>query len=165
MEVIVNLVEAEIILDVEAIVSVLSEVLSFKSELQEADTLRERRRLKRRYSQLLAAASGPDQELVSATEVLNLAAKAAAVAAAPAAATSYSATLIAQPVEWLRRWWLRRPLAVLFRLDGKLPRIPEYRQLVERLWGAELSDELLRQYEIHGRQVQALMTPPPAAPT
>lgn len=35
MEVLVTLVEAEIVLDVDAIVSVLSEVLSFKSELQE----------------------------------------------------------------------------------------------------------------------------------
>ena len=35
MEVVVNLVEAEIVLDIDAIVSVLSEVLSFKSELQE----------------------------------------------------------------------------------------------------------------------------------
>jgi hypothetical protein len=35
MEVVLTLVEAEVILDVEAIVSVLSEVLSFKSELQE----------------------------------------------------------------------------------------------------------------------------------
>jgi hypothetical protein len=135
---------------------------AFKGELQAADTLRERRRLKRHYSQLLAAASGPDHELVSATEVLNLAEKAVAVAAAPLAATSYSATLVAQPIEWLRRWWLRRPLAVLFRLDGKLPRISEYRQLIERLWGAELSDELLRQYAIHSRQVQTLMTPSPA---
>ena len=35
MEVLITLIEAEIILDVDAIVSVLSEVLSFKSELQE----------------------------------------------------------------------------------------------------------------------------------
>lgn len=135
---------------------------AFKRELHAADTLKERRRLKRRYSELLAAASGPDHELVSATEVLNLAEKAVAAATGPLAATSYSATLVAQPVEWLRRWWLRRPLAVLFRLDGKLPRISEYRRLIERLWGAELSDELLREYAIHSRQIQALMSPPPA---
>jgi hypothetical protein len=132
---------------------------TFKRELHAADTLNERRRLQRRYGELLAAASGPDHEVVSATEVLNLAEKTIAVAAAPLAATSYSATLVGQPIEWLRRWWLQRPLAVLFRLDGKLPRISEYRQLIARLWGAEISDDLLRQYLNHGRQVQALMAP------
>lgn len=132
---------------------------AFKRELQAADTLTERRRLERRYGELLAAASGPDHEIVSATEVLNLAEGTIAAAAAPLAATSYSATLVSQPVEWLRRWWLRRPLAVLFRLDGKLPRISEYRRLIARLWGAEISDDLLRQYLQHGRQIQALMAP------
>ena len=130
---------------------------AFKAELQEADTFQERRRLERRYGELLKAASGPDREIVSATEILNVAEKAVAVAAAPLAATSYSASLIAQPIEWLRRWWLRRPLAVLFRLDGMLPRISEYRRIIERLWGIEMSDELIREYASHGHQIKALM--------
>jgi hypothetical protein len=129
---------------------------AFKRELQEADTLKERRALERRYFQLLEAASGPDSEIVSATEVLNLAEKGVTAAANPFAATAYSAGLIAQPLEWLRRWWLRRPLAVLFRMDAMLPRLPEYRTLIERLWGAELGDEVLAAHLLHARQVQGM---------
>jgi hypothetical protein len=55
----------------------------FKAELRAADTLKERRRLRRRYAQLLEAASGPDAEIVTAEEVLNLAEKTVKLAAAP----------------------------------------------------------------------------------
>jgi len=126
---------------------------AFKRELQEAETLKERRGLERRYAELLRVASGPDSEIVSATEVLNLAEKGVQAAANPFAATAYSSGLIAQPLEWLRRWWLRRPLVVLFRMDTKMPRLPEYRRLIERLWGERLSDELLRAYLDHGRRL------------
>jgi hypothetical protein len=129
---------------------------AFKRELQEADTLKDRRRLERKYRQLLQAASGPDAETVSAAEVLNLTEKVASVAANPLAPSSYSTALIAQPVEWIRRWWLRRPLAVLFRLDAKLPRISEYRRLIERLWGQQVSDALLDQYSSHASQLGRL---------
>lgn len=129
---------------------------AFKRELQEAGTLKERRALERRYLQLLEAASGPDSEIVSATEVLNLAEKGVTAAANPFAATAYSAGLIAQPLEWLRRWWLRRPLAVLFRMDAMMPRLPEYRTLIERLWGEELGDEVLAAHLRHARQLQGM---------
>ncbi|RYF61222.1 MAG: hypothetical protein EOO27_02900 [Comamonadaceae bacterium] len=132
---------------------------SFKYDLQTADTLEERRRLERRYQQLLQSASGPDAEIVSATEVLNMAEKVAKVAAVPHLATSYSASLILQPVEWIRRWWLRRPLAVLFRMDSKLPRLSEYSSTIERLWGERVHDDLLDQYSLHAGQIGRLMEP------
>jgi hypothetical protein len=133
---------------------------AFKQELQSADTLAERRALERRYQALLQEASGPDNEVASASEVLNFAERAVAAAAAPALATSYSASLIAQPLEWLRRWWLRRPLAVLYRLDGKLPRLSEYRGLIERLWGTQVHDDLLDEYSRHAGQVSRLIDAP-----
>ena len=40
MEVLIALVDSEIVLDIDAVVSVLSEVLSFKSELQETAEIR-----------------------------------------------------------------------------------------------------------------------------
>jgi hypothetical protein len=133
---------------------------AFKHDLQAAETLAERRRLERRYEELLRAASGPDHDVATATEVLNFAEKAIKVAAAPQLPTSYSASLLGQPLEWLRRWWLRRPLAVLFRLDGKLPRLSGYRTLIERLWGAEVQEDLLDQYSRHAGQIERLMETP-----
>lgn len=130
----------------------------FKAELHEADTLRRRVKLQRRYEQLLETASGPAHERVSALEMLNLAEKAVQVAVSPQLPTSYSALLLAQPLEWIRRWWVRRPLAVLFRLDSKLPRLSEYRSLIEKLWGERVSDEVLAQYGAHARQLRRLMS-------
>lgn len=105
----------------------------FKAELQAADKVTERKKLQRLYQQLLETASGPQPEIASTQEMLNLAEKVVTLAAAPQLPTSYSAMLLAQPVEWIRRWWRNRPLAVLFRLDGKLPRLSEYRALIEKL--------------------------------
>lgn len=129
----------------------------FKAEIQSAETLKERRALEKKFKALLAEASGPDAELITTSEVLNLAEKSIKAAANPLAAESYSADLLRQPMEWIRRWWLRRPLAVLFRLDGKLPKLAEYRDMVERLWGRRFQDQLMEEFAFHGRQVQRLM--------
>jgi hypothetical protein len=129
----------------------------FKADLRNADTIRERRRLLAKYQALLAEASGPDRETVSLTEMLNLTEKAVKAAAGPALPTSYGALLVTQPVDWIRRWWQRRPLAILFRLDSKLPRLSEYRQLVGKLWGEEAGRLLLGQIPDHGARLRALM--------
>ncbi|MGW5747043.1 hypothetical protein [Amycolatopsis sp. NPDC003861] len=129
----------------------------FKADLRNADTIRERRKLLARYQALLAEASGPDRETVSLTEMLNLTEKAVKAAAGPALPTSYGALLVTQPVDWIRRWWQRRPLAILFRLDSKLPRLSEYRDLVGKLWGEEAGRLLLGQVPGHGARLRALM--------
>ncbi|MEV6442606.1 hypothetical protein [Amycolatopsis sp. NPDC051716] len=129
----------------------------FKAELSNADTVRERRKLLTRYQALLAEASGPDRETVSLTEMLNLTEKAVKAAAGPALPTSYGALLVTQPVDWIRRWWQRRPLAILFRLDSKLPRLSEYRHLVGKLWGDEAGHLLLGQVAGHGTRLRTLL--------
>ncbi|WP_410597913.1 hypothetical protein [Amycolatopsis sp. lyj-23] len=129
----------------------------FRAKLSEADSLARRRKLLRTYQALLVEVSGPRSEIISVTEMLNLAQAGVKAGAAPLAVTSYGASLLTQPAEWLRRWWARRPLAVLFRLDGKLPRISEYRQLVAKLWGEEANERLLEKLGQHPEQVGRLM--------
>lgn len=130
----------------------------FKTELQAADRVAERVKLQRRYRQLLDSASGPQPEMVSAQEMLNLAEKVVQVAAAPVLPQSYSALLLSQPLDWIRRWWRNRPIAVLFRLDSKLPRISEYQGLIERIWGVQVSDQIVAQYAAHAASIRRLMT-------
>ena len=137
----------------------------FKSEVQSAETLKERRALEKKFKSLLTEASGPDAELISMSEVLNLAEKSVRAAANPLAPQSYSTDLLRQPIEWVRRWWLRRPLAVLFRLDGKLPKLAEYRDMVERLWGKRFEDQLMDEFAFHGHQIQGLMADGPGGTT
>lgn len=133
----------------------------FKAELQAADTLKERRLLRRKYENLLRTASGPRPEIISAVETLNFAEQAIRAMASPALPTSYSALILAQPAEWIQRWWRRRPIAVLFRLDGKLPRISEYSTLIERLWGRTVHDSLLAQFSTHATQIKQIMSETP----
>ncbi|MDX3458695.1 hypothetical protein PV396_43380 [Streptomyces sp. ME02-8801-2C] len=119
--------------------------VSFKADMAAADTIKERKGLRKKYQLLLAAASGPDQESVSLAGMLNLSQSVVAAAAAPAVATSYGALLLTQPVEWIHTWWRRRPLAILLRMDSKLPRLSVYRGLVGKLWGAEAGATVLDQ--------------------
>jgi hypothetical protein len=129
----------------------------FKAELLSADTVKDRRKLAARYTALLKQASGDNHEIASLAEVINFAQAAARVAIAPAAPASYSSALLTQPLDWVRRWWTRRPLAVLFRLDGKLPKISEYKDLAGRLWGERVSNELDHDFVMHAQKVRSLM--------
>jgi hypothetical protein len=131
----------------------------FRAELQDVSTAKQRRKLQRKYEQLLRTASGSDHELIGVQEMLSFGEKIARVAAAPQSPTSYSAALITQPLEWIHRWWTRRPLAVLFRLDGKLPNLTTYNSLVSKLWGRDVQDRLLEQFAYQGREVDRLMSP------
>lgn len=137
----------------------------FKAELQSAGTTRQRRQVQRKYQQLLQLASGPDQELVNVHEVLSFGEQFTKAATAPLTPTSYSATLLTQPVDWIRRWWTRRPLAVLFRMDAKIPNLSTYGELIDKLWGEHAQDQLLREYVLQARRVErlALSTSTPAA--
>lgn len=130
----------------------------FRAALRSADTLKERRRVQEKYKELLAVASGADRELVSTTEVLNFAESVVKVAASPGLPTSYSGRLIAQPVEWVQRWWRQRPIAILFRLDSKMPRISEYATLIDRLWGERVHEDLITQYKLHSVEIEKLLS-------
>jgi hypothetical protein len=130
----------------------------FKTELRDVETVKQRNRLARRYGALLEAASGPRPELVTMAETLNFAQHTVKAAAAPLVPTSYSGSLITQPVEWVRRWWLNRPLTILFRMDGKLPRLTEYNTLIETLWGNAIEAAVIERYTAHALEIRRLMS-------
>ncbi len=126
---------------------------SFKLDLQDADSFDKRRKLRAKYRKLLTTASGASPDLLTASEVLNFGEKLAAVAAAPSSPNVYSATLLLQPIEWIRRWWLQRPLSILFRMDKSLPRLQEYRALVAKHWGEAAADTITSSYAEHAHQL------------
>jgi hypothetical protein len=130
----------------------------FKTDLHRAETVKQRNRLARRYRALLEAASGPRPEHVTMAEALNFAQHTVKAAAAPVVPTSYAASLITQPVDWMRRWWLNRPLTILFRMDSKLPRLPEYNTLIERLWGHAIEAAVIERYTTHALEIRRLMS-------
>lgn len=92
----------------------------------------------------------------SLTEMLNLTENIVKAAVSPALPASYGALLLTQPADWIRRWWRRRPLTILFRLDSKLPRLSEYQQLVAKLWGEQAASRVLDQAIDHVPRLPAL---------
>jgi hypothetical protein len=61
--------------------------------------------------------------------------------------TSYSASLIKQPVEWLRDWWYRRPLAQFFGLAKQFHSIREYNKLVGKVFKIEFRPQEIHDFE------------------
>ncbi|MGO8892872.1 MAG: hypothetical protein ACLQB1_24755 [Streptosporangiaceae bacterium] len=133
------------------------EFARFKVALLNADTIKGRRRVLSEYQRRLEMASGQRHELISVAEVLNFSEQVVSAASKPLLSTSYHASLLTVPLELLHRWWMRRPLALMFRLDSKLPKISEYRSLICKHWGNEPGDDVIRAYARHAREISKLM--------
>jgi hypothetical protein len=59
---------------------------------------------------------------------------------------SASASVLARPVEWLRGWWYRRPLAQLFSVLDELRQIKRYNELARNIFGLELDPRSVREF-------------------
>ncbi|MCM3923619.1 hypothetical protein ND748_18355 [Frankia sp. AiPs1] len=129
----------------------------FKAELEKADTIKERTKLRNRYQVLLNEASGPNAEIVSLASMLNLTQSVVSAAAAPTAVTGYGALLLTQPIDWIQRWWRRRPLSILLRMDSKLPRLSVYRGLVGKLWGEQAAELVLNEFAARAQRQRSLL--------
>lgn len=61
--------------------------------------------------------------------------------------SSYSSALLMKPVEWLRNWWYRRPLAQFFDLVKEFRLIPEYDKLVKKVFGIEFNEQEIASFK------------------
>ena len=48
--------------------------------------------------------------------------------------TKYSSNLILQPAEWIRDWWIKRPVRKLVQVSNKLNKVPDYRALISKFF-------------------------------
>lgn len=55
--------------------------------------------------------------------------------------TSYSTNLVTKPLDWIRDWWFRRPLAQFFDLANQFRSISEYNTLAKRVFKIDFTDE------------------------
>jgi hypothetical protein len=101
----------------------------------EARSLAELRTAKRRFREVLAQLR-TDQQPATTTivdQALDLAPAITRVLTNPLDVTGYSARLLQTPREWIRRWWLRRPYRLAFRLRERLLAVREYEGLATDL--------------------------------
>lgn len=88
-----------------------------------------------------------DKEIISFKEGLDYAKKVIEPIKKPTDPTSYSLSLISQPIEWLQEWWLRRPIYPLFRVDEKVRKITQYNKLISKHWGEKAQAKALNDYK------------------
>jgi len=68
--------------------------------------------------------------------------------------TSYRASLLTKPYEWVRDWWLRRPFAQFFHIAKEFRRIKEYNSLVQKVFGVEFEDEDIERFRSTATRIQ-----------
>jgi hypothetical protein len=61
---------------------------------------------------------------------------------------SYKSSLVTQPLDWIKAWWLRRPFAQLFDIGQEFRRIEDYNKLVQRVFNAEVDQQDIRRFEL-----------------
>lgn len=62
---------------------------------------------------------------------------------------AYRSALLLKPIEWLRNWWLQRPLAHFFDLAKEFRAIPEYNRLVKKVFDMEFSKSEIDQFKFY----------------
>jgi hypothetical protein len=88
-----------------------------------------------------------DKEIISFKEGLNYSMKLVAPAINPTDPTSFSTAILSQPIEWIKNWWLRRPIYPLFRVDKKVRKMSQYSRLISKHWGEKAQSEALKDYQ------------------
>ncbi|MFE9993456.1 hypothetical protein [Streptomyces avermitilis] len=119
------------------------DLATFQQALEDSATLRDardaRRRLADALSVLRADANGaPPHGAID--QVLDIAPDVVQAAANPLNVSSYADALISRPAEWIRSWWVRRPIRSAFALSDRLLGLSQYDQLLEAATGQRCSD-------------------------
>ncbi|MFF1916457.1 hypothetical protein ACFVYE_33785 [Streptomyces sp. NPDC058239] len=149
------------------------DLASFQHALGGSATLRDARDARRRLADALTAlraeANGaPPHGAID--QVLDIVPDAVRAAANPLDVSGYSDTLIRRPAEWIRSWWVRRPIRSAFALSDQLLGLSQYDQLLEAATGQRCSSEQIARLHTQYGKCLALYggetrLPAPASPT
>ncbi|MFI6864356.1 hypothetical protein ACIBKZ_31440 [Streptomyces sp. NPDC050421] len=149
------------------------DLASFQHAMGGSATLRDARDAQRRLTAALttlrAEANGaPPHGAID--QVLDIVPAAVRAAANPLDVSGYSDTLVRRPAEWIRSWWVRRPIRSAFVLSDRLLGLSQYDQLLEAATGQRCTSEGIAW--LHTRYGRCLALyggetrlPAPASPT
>lgn len=127
--------------------------------IRHATTIKEKGKgLKRKQELLMRIAKkyGPRQHSLL-KELLSFTKDLVCVLHAPKDPRSYNENLLLQPYEWLRDWWLTRPVTHLLHAVKRLERLPEIFDLLYKAFGYKISSNEVRSYEHAKNTVASLM--------
>jgi hypothetical protein len=139
-----------------------AELRRLQTESAQAASLGELRQAKRRFGQVLAelrTVPGTDRGAV-VDRALDLVPSVAQALVNPLDVSAYTGSLLKTPKDLVRRWWLRRPYRLAFRLRERLQDLRDYADLTGQL---DVSDaELATFTERYGRHLDYFRTYGPA---
>lgn len=95
-----------------------------------------------------------NNEAITFKESIDLAQKLTKPLFRPFNPDSYSAAIVSKPLEWIRSWWLRRPILPLIRIDAKARKIENYHAQIQKLWGLKIEQDILDQYKGHADVIE-----------
>ncbi|WP_326585425.1 hypothetical protein OG889_45000 [Streptomyces sp. NBC_00481] len=144
--------------------------------LDTGSTLGEARAARRRLNAALEALRtdlGPDDQAAAGTvdQLIDIVPGVVKVAANPLDPVGYAETLLARPADWIRSWWLRRPVRSALRLSTRLDDLGRYDRLLEEATGQRCDpaevEALRHQYgralDLYGGDSRLPAVPPRAA--
>jgi hypothetical protein len=123
--------------------------------LDTGSTLGEMRAARRRFNaalEALRADLGPDDQAAVGTvdQLIEIVPGVVKVAANPLDPVGYAEALLMRPADWIRSWWLRRPVRSALRLSTRLDHLSNYERLLEEATGQSCDaaevDALRRRY-------------------
>lgn len=129
------------------------------SRIRNAYTLTEKRKGLKQKKELLAAVtkkygSGQGSRV---KEFLSFAKAIARSVITPQDPSAYNKSLLQKPYEWIRDWWLSRPVTHLLDAVQRLERLPEVLDLLHRGFRYKISIEEIKSYKDAKNSVAGLM--------
>jgi len=150
----------------EAMLEVRSQFESTRNHLNEIDsrirtarTLIEKRKALKQKKELLIAIAKKygSEEHLQLKEFISLAQDMAKVSVKPLDPGAYNTSLLVKPYEWIREWWLTRPMAHVLDAVQRLERLPELFDLIHKGLGYSISSEDIKAYKNTRNSVAALV--------
>ncbi|WP_146075366.1 hypothetical protein [Streptomyces sp. Ru71] len=115
----------------------------YQEDISNSATLGQARTAKRKFNESLTRISekfdNPHPAFVN--QALDIVPSVASMAADPLNVEKYAENLVQRPVEWLRNWWLNRPLSPIFKLRDHLLALRDYGNLLQEATGIALQKE------------------------
>lgn len=118
-------------------------------ELRRANTLSEKKKIFKYKSDILATAIKKynNTKSIKIKEFLSFALDITKAVAKPQDPNSYNESLLTKPLEWLKEWWLIRPISHLLNVPESIEKLPFDFDLVEKTLGYQITPQEIEEYK------------------
>lgn len=118
-------------------------------ELRKANTIFEKKKIFKYKKDILTTAIKKynNTRSIKIKEFLSFALDITTAVAKPQDPSSYNESLLTKPLEWLKEWWLKRPICHLLNVVDSIEKLPFDFNLVEKTLGYQITSEEIVEYK------------------